>query len=506
MKRKFSLLFPADIDSEYCVSDASNLDPNLLLEQGIKNLNPNEKAIRAFLRVLSTPIHSNGISTHRSEILQDFYENPALVSKLLAACKTLDCIPPQFQAERSLTRATAAFGSDARFLTAEKQIILAAATLLQVFQKLAEIRETLENFPVRSKLFLDLKTRFSRLFDAPEFQELNEVLERIITMPEDYKIDLQFSLNTLGKLCQYDVLSIEKAELQKAEQKGLFKLFKRNENGHVASEDKVYRDVEGFCISCESHTLRNQVIGGVYEKMSEIFHLMLQGLFSEFCGMSSEFHFYHVALSLLTFYEKSEIPFCFPEFSEEKTLQINNLYDFALLSERHGKETVVPNDVILTKDQHGILISGDNNCGKTVYLRALATALLFAKNGLPIPASSATISPNFNLYSLFASGEKATSIGTGAGRFEEEVSALSEIVDLLKDGDLLFLNEIFQTTAYDEGADGLYHILLHLQKRGVRWVAVSHLTKLHTLFSKKNVAFFITTSPTGETPYKLIPQ
>ncbi len=46
---------------------------------------------------------------------------------------------------------------------------------------------------------------------------------------------------------------------------------------------------------------------------------------------------------------------------------------------------------------------------------------------------------------------------------------------------LLILNEVFQTTAYAEGAVGLYHILRYLSERGTHWIAGSHLTDLRGL-------------------------
>lgn len=500
-KKKFSLLYPKN--EPHAQQSLISLDPSLMIEDAVRLLHANDKAVRYFLTVLTDADAPFECAAHRAEILQDFLDSPVLVSRLLACLKSLDSVPSQFQAERSLTRSTATFGSDARFITAEKQIILAAGTLTLVLDRLNELLQIITAQPTKATFFAKLKERLSRLFDSPDFCGLTDILTQLSSMPEDYKIEVQFTLNALGKLSEYDVISIDKMELKALDQGSVFSRFLRK-SAHVHSEEKIYRDLDGINVPTESHTLRNQVVGGIYEKLAEMLNLMLQGLFSEFCGMSTEIQFYHVAISLLTFFEKSNVPYCFPKISENADLNIKNLYDFVLLSERHGKDTVIPNDVTITEEHKGILICGANNSGKTVYLRSIATALLFAKNGLPIPAESAVISPYHNLFSLFASGEKASSIGTGAGRFEEEVSALSEIIDMLQAHDILFLNEIFQTTAYDEGAVGLYHILNHLNKQNVRWVVVSHLTKLFSLFDKNEVVTLTTTDPTGDNPHKLL--
>ena len=72
-------------------------------------------------------------------------------------------------------------------------------------------------------------------------------------------------------------------------------------------------------------------------------------------------------------------------------------------------------------------------------------------------------------------------MGSEAGRFEEEVRLLSAAVDRAAPGELILLNEPFQTTAYAEGAEGLAAILRYLEAEGSRWVLVTHLDALPPL-------------------------
>ena len=65
-----------------------------------------------------------------------------------------------------------------------------------------------------------------------------------------------------------------------------------------------------------------------------------------------------------------------------------------------------------------------------------------------------------------------------AGRFEEEAAEMAGIVGEMEKESLLLMNETFQTTSYDEGAEGMYHILRHLTRRGCGVIFVTHLTKL----------------------------
>jgi len=45
----------------------------------------------------------------------------------------------------------------------------------------------------------------------------------------------------------------------------------------------------------------------------------------------------------------------------------------------------------------------------------------------------------------------------------------------------VILNETFQTTAYSEGAEGLYPILNYINEMGGGWILVTHL---HDLFDR----------------------
>ena len=57
---------------------------------------------------------------------------------------------------------------------------------------------------------------------------------------------------------------------------------------------------------------------------------------------------------------------------------------------------------------------------------------------------------------------------------------------------MVFLNETFQTTAYDEGAAGLYHILRYFSAHNIRYLLVSHLHQLKNHMESDAVGMFRT--------------
>ena len=130
----------------------------------------------------------------------------------------------------------------------------------------------------------------------------------------------------------------------------------------------------------------------------------------------------------------------------------------------------------------GILITGENNSGKTVYLRSVGMAQLLFQAGLPVPCESARMRILCAVHTCYAAAEKEFVSGNDAGRFEQEVRVLSQLAERIQPNSLLLLNEVFQTTAYSEGAEGLYHILNYFTRHGVNFIAVTHLKELVPLY------------------------
>ena len=66
------------------------------------------------------------------------------------------------------------------------------------------------------------------------------------------------------------------------------------------------------------------------------------------------------------------------------------------------------------------------------------------------------------------------------------------MVNNLKKGALVFLNETFQSTAYAEGAEGLYNLLKHFSALNIRWVLVSHLRQIEKMFDSNEATVLYT--------------
>ena len=181
------------------------------------------------------------------------------------------------------------------------------------------------------------------------------------------------------------------------------------------------------------------------------------------------------------------VPLCYPTVSKDKSVIVKNLYDLYLLMSKPNPSDVIPNDFMLGQSNGGLLVFGNNGSGKTVYLRSIGTMQVLAQAGLPIPCESAEFTLFLQLETQFSESEKEFCEGNDAGRFEQEVRELAAMVATLREDSIVFLNETFQSTAYAEGAEGLYHLLNHFSALNIRWILVSHLRQLEKMFDSNDV-------------------
>jgi DNA mismatch repair protein MutS len=190
-----------------------------------------------------------------------------------------------------------------------------------------------------------------------------------------------------------------------------------------------------------------------------------------------------VALDIAKRLEKNGMHYCFPQVldTEEDTLFATEIYDMLLLNEGKNVDNIVTNDVDLHKS---ILARGDNNCGKTSFLRAVATAIIFAQNGLFVCAKTMKSSIRGAIFTHFSSAEKDFSDADAAGRFEGEVKEIAAIMDAIEPHSLVLLNETFQTTAYREGAQGMKEILQIFPDINCKYVFVTHMSAIFEIFPK----------------------
>lgn len=130
----------------------------------------------------------------------------------------------------------------------------------------------------------------------------------------------------------------------------------------------------------------------------------------------------------------------------------------------------VKNDVVCEEGQHGIVISGPNTGGKTVFLKSLALTYLLVYHGHFVPAREAELFP---YEGLFYFGDDLQDLKTGLSSFSGEVRNYLELLEHLLPTNLILIDEIFNSTSSDEASALSLAYFDELHQRGLCHLVVS---------------------------------
>jgi len=134
---------------------------------------------------------------------------------------------------------------------------------------------------------------------------------------------------------------------------------------------------------------------------------------------------------------------------------------------------VIPVDLQLTKENDTLVISGPNTGGKTVALKTFGLLTLMVRSGLPIPCH-----PDSAIYpftQVFADIGDEQSIEESLSTFSGHIERLVRILDQVKQGALVLLDELGTGTDPAEGGALALAVLDRLRDCGARTVVTTHL-------------------------------
>jgi MutS domain V len=193
-----------------------------------------------------------------------------------------------------------------------------------------------------------------------------------------------------------------------------------------------------------------------------------------FAVLRAELAFYVGCLNLHDLLVGKGEPICFPVVHppEQKRLEFRGLYDAALAL--RVKQRVVGNDA--NADGKGlVVVTGANQGGKSTFLRSIGLAQLMTQSGMFAPANAFSTSLCSGLFTHYRREEDASMT---SGKFDEELSRMSDIVDRVSPWSLILFNESFAATNEREGSEIARQILTALLEGNMRVVFVTHLYDL----------------------------
>lgn len=109
----------------------------------------------------------------------------------------------------------------------------------------------------------------------------------------------------------------------------------------------------------------------------------------------------------------------------------------------------VKNSVDCQSVHHGIVVSGPNTGGKTVFLKSITVAYLLFYHGHFVPAAEAEMFP---YRGLFYFGNDLQNLKTGLSSFSGEVKNYIDLIENILPTNLILIDEIFNSTSSDEAS------------------------------------------------------
>jgi DNA mismatch repair ATPase MutS len=199
---------------------------------------------------------------------------------------------------------------------------------------------------------------------------------------------------------------------------------------------------------------------------------------SFFNALQVELAFYIGCLNLFEQLEQLEEPIAFPQPApaSERRLTFNGLYYVSLALTM--KQKVVGND-LNADDKDLAIITGANQGGKSTFLRNIGLAQLMMQCGIFVPAQSYCA----NIYeNLFTHYKREEDTSMESGKFDEELSRMSEIVDHITPNSMVLFNESFAATNEREGSEIARQITRALLDMNIKVIYVMHLYELANSF------------------------
>lgn len=443
----------------------------LSLDRALICIVPDVVERRYLSALLAAPLTDAADIAYRQAVMRDFLEHPAMLPAWQSLFGRLAELRRLYEEDRrQRVSATARAREEALFGEAKSRLQMAALTLKRLLLLIGEMHERLSGYPVAAE---GLRTVTDRLSAIARADASAELIERCGSLAElstiaSYRFVLHIAED--GRITGRTYL--DRAERPaSAEPTRRRLLFPRKPEAPAPT---------GVKLDSAFPALRRQLVGQGLGESALVLERICSALFAEFCPLARELTFYAAGVRFAAFFTERGLPTTLPDLLSDGSISGTGFYDPFLAATMPGG-TIVSNDFAMPASAPGVLVTGANNSGKTVFLRSVGSAILLGQAGFPVCGHSAAITPVQSLTSVFAAAEKADGVGSEAGRFEEEVHLLSDAVDRAAPGELILLNEPFQTTAYHEGAEGLAAILRYLQAQGTRWILVTHLDALPPL-------------------------
>ncbi len=130
------------------------------------------------------------------------------------------------------------------------------------------------------------------------------------------------------------------------------------------------------------------------------------------------------------------------------------------------------------------MITGANQGGKTTFLRSIGLAQIMMQCGMFVLSSYYKTTLCSGIFTHF---KKEEDKNIKSGKFDEELSRMSNIIDHISPNALILFNESFSSTNEAEGSQIAQQIIEALIQKNIKIFFVTHMYELANYFYKKKI-------------------
>lgn len=521
MAEKISIMFeaPPGLMTREEKETGAKLLRDLQIDRAFRLLCPDGTIREAFLTLLCRSLPTLDETLGRQKTIQLLHAHPVLLDRLIDLIRRFLMTKNAWDTERSrlfAVRRVSPSDNGLALANARQSLAMTSHFLRLFLNLLADIAAQIDAFASNERYLGRLRQACAAATAGESMRALSDFLDLCEkNLANAFAYDIDFSVD--GELMSDAPIMARFQHIRtlppKKQKQTFLARLKGKDAGEAAKTEKPASTAPG---TAEEEPLVG--VGNVsvedglalaaraVAECDRYLTAMAKGLAERFSDVEMELYFYKACVLYVERMEQRNVRLTYPKMlpPEANTLRCRKLMDLLLLTESMNVQSVVPNDAEIGTggETTGLLITGKNNSGKTVFLRSVGTAVFLSQCGLPIPAEEAAISLRRRIFTHFAKAEGELSPLSQAGRFEEEAAELAGIIREVEPCSLLLMNETFQTTAYDEGSEGMYYILRHISRLGCGFLFVTHLTKLMEMC--RGEAMAARTSDDPRTRYKVI--